>query len=96
MKTKKLFIINLFLFCTILTCSFNIHTKAAGKNYTITYPIFDTEFYEGDFQILNKGYYLIVGSGDLTPTTITGNVKAYYNYGDISSNTFKQNIPVPV
>ena len=94
MKTKKLLFINLFLFCTILICGYNIQTKAAGKNYTLANPIYDTDYYEGDFEILDKGYYIIVGSGDLWSISISGNAKTYNHYGEITSSIFKQNITV--
>lgn len=94
MKMKKLFIITTFLFCTFLVCSFNIYSKASTKEYTLNSPFYDSEFFDDDFHILSKGYYLITGSLDMEGVNISGNVECYYNYIDIDSNLYLSNISV--
>ena len=93
MKIKKIFIMSLFAFCALFICG-SISSKAASKEYNTTKPFFDQEFYEGDFHLFNKGYYLIVGSGDFYPIEVSGSIQKYYHNGTISANVFKENITV--
>lgn len=93
MKAKKLFIFNLLLFVFFICC-FNIYSKAETKKYKTENPIYDLDFYEGDYYILDKGYYLIVGDGDLSAIQMKGSCQMYYHTGDITSDNFKKNITV--
>lgn len=94
MKKKIIIIFNLLLSCILLVSAFNITSKAATKEYELVTPFFNLEFFEEDYHIFNKGYYLIVGSEDLYPIEFKGNVKYYRHTGSISVEDFQNNIPV--
>ena len=90
---KKLFIC-LFMACSILIFSFNMYSKASSKDYTIINPFYNLEFYAEDYHLFNKGYYLIVGDGDMNNVEVSGSIEYYYNYGNVNSDEFKSKINV--
>ena len=94
MTTKKLFIINLFLLFTIFICTSNISAKATNESFEVIKPFYNVEFYEGDYHIFDKGYYIILGDGDMYPISTTGSIQSYEHYGPVTKDVYKSKITI--
>lgn len=97
MKSKKILLpIALFIFCMLFTKS-TLKTNAAQVFDFEDSPIYDAEFYNTDYHIFKKGYYLFVGEGDVSKFEFSGNISYHYYTGNataLSISTFEAKLGI--
>ena len=76
MKFKKtIFILGTFLLCLLTINKSTLTSNALEQFNGQTSPISDSEFYSTDYHIFKKGYYLLIGEGDISCFNLSGNIK---------------------
>lgn len=92
---KTIYTISTLLFCLILINQGSIESSAIEKFDSNSTPIADYEFYTSDYYIFKKGYYLLVGEGDISRFEFTGNIKSYlHTSSELSITTFENKLGV--
>lgn len=79
MKNKKILLLIFLLLLTIVSTKSSINANAKEIFDGRESPISDTEFYNTDYHIFKKGYYLFIGEGDIEPFKFSGDISYYYS-----------------
>ena len=92
---KTIFILGTILLCLITINKSTLNSNALTKFDNQSSPISDSEFYSTDYHIFKKGYYLLVGEGDVSGFDATGNIKTYLHEGSsISVSIFENKLGI--
>ena len=96
MKFKKtIFIFGTFLLCLLTINKSTLTSNALEQFNGQTSPISDTEFYSTDYHIFKKGYYLLIGEGDISCFNLSGNIKTYlYENSNVSISIFENKLGI--
>lgn len=79
MKNKKILLLIFLLLISIVSTKSSINANAKEIFDGNESPISDTEFYNTDYHIFKKGYYLFIGEGDIEPFRFSGDISYYYS-----------------